>query len=85
MAGVAIEDVRKSFARVEVLKGVSTGIEDGELRVVLGPSGCGKSTLLRLVAGPFGARRVRQEALGDRGWLGSQSRTSGKASRGSRS
>ena len=51
MAGVAIEGVRKSFARVEVLKGVSTGIEDGELRVVLGPSGCGKSTLLRLVAG----------------------------------
>jgi ABC-type sugar transport system ATPase subunit len=45
MAGVAIEEVRKSFARVEVLKGVSTDIEDGELRVVLGPSGCGKSTL----------------------------------------
>jgi ABC-type sugar transport system ATPase subunit len=61
MAGVAIEEVRKSFARVEVLKGVSTDIEDGELRVVLGPSGCGKSTLLRLVAG---SRRSRPAISG---------------------
>jgi len=69
MAGVAIEDVRKSFARVEVLKGVSTGIEDGELRVVLGPSGCGKSTLLRLVAGleeiTSGAIRIGERVVND--------------------
>ena len=51
MAGVVIEDVRKSFGRLEVIKGISTGIADGELRVILGPSGCGKSTLLRLIAG----------------------------------
>jgi sn-glycerol 3-phosphate transport system ATP-binding protein len=51
MAGVVIEGVRKSFGRIEVIKGVSTEIADGELRVILGPSGCGKSTLLRLIAG----------------------------------
>ena len=69
MAGVAIEDVRKSFARIEVLKGVSTGIEDGELRVVLGPSGCGKSTLLRLVAGleeiTSGTIRIGERVVND--------------------
>ncbi len=51
MAEVRIDDVTKSFGKVEVLKGITTGIDDGELRVILGPSGCGKSTLLRLVAG----------------------------------
>ena len=51
MAEVVLEGVRKAFGKTEVIKGVSTGISDGELRVVLGPSGCGKSTLLRMVAG----------------------------------
>ena len=51
MAEVRIDGVTKSFGKVEVLKEITTGIGDGELRVVLGPSGCGKSTLLRLVAG----------------------------------
>src|SRR3954471_23921212 len=51
MAEVAVSDLRKSFARTEVLKGVSVAVRDGEMMVVLGPSGCGKSTFLRLVAG----------------------------------
>jgi sn-glycerol 3-phosphate transport system ATP-binding protein len=51
MAEVVLEEVRKVFGKTEVIKGVSTGIADGELRVVLGPSGCGKSTLLRMIAG----------------------------------
>src|SRR5690606_37082774 len=51
MAQVVFEDVRKSFGRIEVLKGIDGTIEHGEMRVVLGPSGCGKSTLLRLIAG----------------------------------
>jgi sn-glycerol 3-phosphate transport system ATP-binding protein len=51
MAAVELRDVHKSFGRTEVIKGVSTTIEDGEMRVVLGPSGCGKSTVLRMIAG----------------------------------
>jgi sn-glycerol 3-phosphate transport system ATP-binding protein len=51
MAGVELREVHKSFGRTEVIKGVSTTIEDGEMRVVLGPSGCGKSTVLRMIAG----------------------------------
>jgi sn-glycerol 3-phosphate transport system ATP-binding protein len=51
MAEVELDEVRKSFGRTEVIKGVSTAIADGELLVVLGPSGCGKSTVLRMIAG----------------------------------
>src|SRR5919205_1677970 len=51
MAGVSLRNIRKSYAGVEVIHGVSCEIADGELVVVVGPSGCGKSTLLRMVAG----------------------------------
>ncbi|HET9598847.1 MAG TPA: sn-glycerol-3-phosphate ABC transporter ATP-binding protein UgpC [Anaeromyxobacteraceae bacterium] len=51
MATIQLKDVKKQFGDVEVIKGVSLGIEDREFVVFVGPSGCGKSTLLRLVAG----------------------------------
>ena len=51
MAGLSIEDARKSFGETEVLQGVSIEVADGEFTVIVGPSGCGKSTLLRSVAG----------------------------------
>jgi multiple sugar transport system ATP-binding protein len=51
VATVKIDNVRKSFGEVEVIKGVSLEIADREFVVFVGPSGCGKSTLLRLIAG----------------------------------
>jgi multiple sugar transport system ATP-binding protein len=51
MASISIENVRKSFAAAEVIKGVSFEVADGEFAVLVGPSGCGKSTLLRMIAG----------------------------------
>jgi multiple sugar transport system ATP-binding protein len=52
MGAVRISNVRKSYgSRLEVLKGVSVDIRDGEFLVLVGPSGCGKSTLLRMIAG----------------------------------
>jgi sn-glycerol 3-phosphate transport system ATP-binding protein len=51
MGEVTLRAVRKSYGPTEVIHGVSCGIADGELVVVVGPSGCGKSTLLRMVAG----------------------------------
>ena len=51
MATVRLENLRKSFGSVEVIKGVSLDIADREFVVFVGPSGCGKSTLLRMVAG----------------------------------
>src|SRR6267142_1195453 len=51
MATVKLTNIRKSFGDVDIIKGVSLGIEDREFCVFVGPSGCGKSTLLRLIAG----------------------------------
>jgi multiple sugar transport system ATP-binding protein len=51
MASMEIRDIRKSFGAVEVVRGVSIDIADGEFVVLVGPSGCGKSTLLRMIAG----------------------------------
>jgi len=44
---IHIEDLRKSFGKNEVLKGISTDIYEGEVVCVIGPSGSGKSTFLR--------------------------------------
>ena len=48
---VSLENIRKSFGAVEVVKGLDLDIADGEFLVLLGPSGCGKTTALRMVAG----------------------------------
>ncbi|QPC86144.1 ATP-binding cassette domain-containing protein [Mesorhizobium sp. NBSH29] len=51
MGALKLENVRKSFGKVEVLKGINLDVKDGEFVVFVGPSGCGKSTLLRIIAG----------------------------------
>ena len=51
MAAVNIQDAVKSFGAVQIIRGVSIDILDGEFVVLVGPSGCGKSTLLRMIAG----------------------------------
>ena len=43
-------DVRKRYGRTEVLRGVSFGVQRGDVKAILGPSGSGKSTLLRCLA-----------------------------------
>ena len=50
-----LQNIRKSFGerenRVEVLKGISLSVEEGEICVLLGPAGSGKSTLLNIIGG----------------------------------
>ena len=44
-----VEDVRKSYGHVEVLKGIDMQVKPGEVACLVGPSGSGKSTFLRCI------------------------------------
>ena len=44
-----LENIHKSYAGQEVLKGVSLELHRGDIKVIIGPSGSGKSTLLHCI------------------------------------
>lgn len=44
---IKVVDLHKSFGELEVLKGITKEIEQGEVVAIIGPSGSGKSTFLR--------------------------------------
>ena len=46
---IKLEDITKSFGPLEVIRGVSAEISQGEVVSIIGPSGSGKSTLLRCI------------------------------------
>ena len=47
MAIIEVENLKKSFDNMEVLKKISFDIQPNEVVAIIGPSGSGKSTLLR--------------------------------------
>lgn len=46
---VVIQDLVKNFGTLEVLRGINTEVDKGEVVVIIGPSGSGKTTLLRCI------------------------------------
>ena len=44
---ISVKNLRKSFRETEVLKGITTEIDQGDVVCIIGPSGSGKSTFLR--------------------------------------
>ncbi len=49
MSILEVKDLRKSFGKTEVLKGVSFSLEEGEVLSIIGSSGSGKTTILRCI------------------------------------
>ena len=51
MGQVSLRAIRKSYDKIEVIRGIDLDVREGEFLVFVGPSGCGKSTTLRMIAG----------------------------------
>ncbi len=49
MAILEVKDLKKSFGKNEVLKGISLSLEEGQVMSIIGSSGSGKTTLLRCI------------------------------------
>jgi branched-chain amino acid transport system ATP-binding protein len=48
-----LQDLRKSFGKTQIIRGISLTIAAGERHAVIGPNGAGKSTLFNLLSGRF--------------------------------
>ena len=50
-AMVSVRDLRKSYGRIEAVRGISFDVEDGEIFGLLGPNGAGKTTTVEILEG----------------------------------
>jgi len=48
-----LTELRKSFGKTEIIRGVNLSIPAGERHAIIGPNGAGKSTLFNLISGRF--------------------------------
>jgi branched-chain amino acid transport system ATP-binding protein len=48
-----LKDLRKSFGKTEIIRGVNLVAKAGERLAIIGPNGAGKSTLFNLISGRF--------------------------------
>lgn len=52
-----VSDLVTTYGKIEALKGVSLGVENGRITCLLGPNGAGKTTLMMTIAGILTPRR----------------------------
>lgn len=52
-AALELKDLRKSFGKTEIIRGINLTIPAGERAGIIGPNGAGKSTLFNLISGRF--------------------------------
>ena len=64
LPAIKIEQVKKSFGKLQALRGIDLSIEKGEFFALLGPNGAGKSTLINLLAGLLRPTSGRLSVLG---------------------
>jgi len=48
-----LKDLRKSFGKTEIIRGINLAVPQGERVGIIGPNGAGKSTLFNLISGRF--------------------------------
>jgi len=68
---IKVEDLHKSFGKLDVLKGITTSINKGEVIAIIGPSGSGKSTFLRCL-------NLLETPTSGRVWIGEEDLTDKK-------
>lgn len=51
MSIIEVKDIKKSYGRKVILKGITFSVNEGECVALVGANGCGKSTLLGILAG----------------------------------
>ncbi|MDG1207695.1 MAG: ATP-binding cassette domain-containing protein, partial [Paracoccaceae bacterium] len=44
-----LNDVRKSFGKTEIIRGLELAVHKGERHAIIGPNGAGKSTMFNLI------------------------------------
>lgn len=64
MAAIQITKIKKNYATLQALDGVSLTIEEGEFFGLLGPNGAGKTTLISIVAGLIRATSGQVAVMG---------------------
>ena len=53
MEALKLDNVKKSFAGTEIIRGLNLSVSDNERHAVIGPNGAGKSTAYNLITGRY--------------------------------